>query len=50
MTRPSSSPTELLAHGSYNVISVEWSKLAAAPWYPTAVNFVPQVGVPASSA
>ncbi|XP_050738745.1 inactive pancreatic lipase-related protein 1-like [Eriocheir sinensis] len=41
---PLDGKTELLAHGSYNVISVEWSKLAAAPWYPTAVDFVPQVG------
>ncbi|KAK8405535.1 hypothetical protein O3P69_001831 [Scylla paramamosain] len=36
--------TELLKLGSYNVISVEWGKLAVAPWYPAAVNHVPQVG------
>lgn len=41
---PVDGKTELLEQGSYNVISVDWSKLAAAPWYPTAVNFVPQVG------
>lgn len=38
-----SRPTELLTLGSYNVIAVEWSMLAAAPWYPTAVASVPQV-------
>ncbi|KAK8405531.1 hypothetical protein O3P69_001830 [Scylla paramamosain] len=37
--------SELLKLGSYNVISVEWSKLAVSPWYPTAVNYVPKVGI-----
>lgn len=41
---PVDAKTELLAHGSYNVIAVEWSQLAVAPLYPAAVAFVPQVG------
>ncbi|XP_063884042.1 pancreatic lipase-related protein 2-like [Scylla paramamosain] len=42
---PVTGKTELLKLGSYNVISVEWSKLAVSPWYPTAVNYVPKVGI-----
>ncbi|KAK8405534.1 hypothetical protein O3P69_001830 [Scylla paramamosain] len=41
---PVEAKTELLKLGSYNVISVEWGKLAVAPWYPSAVKHVPQVG------
>ncbi|XP_050738746.1 pancreatic lipase-related protein 2-like [Eriocheir sinensis] len=41
---PVDAKTELLTLGSYNVIAVEWSQLAAAPFYPTAVASVPQVG------
>ncbi|XP_045101020.1 pancreatic lipase-related protein 2-like [Portunus trituberculatus] len=36
--------TELLKLGSYNVICVEWGRLAVSPWYPSAVNNVPKVG------
>nr|XP_053640604.1 pancreatic triacylglycerol lipase-like [Cherax quadricarinatus] len=36
--------TELLKLGAYNVLSVDWGKLAEAPWYPTAVDNVPLVG------
>ncbi|XP_071534496.1 pancreatic triacylglycerol lipase-like isoform X2 [Panulirus ornatus] len=39
---------ELLRLGSYNVISVDWAKLAAAPWYPIAVASVPKVGAHAA--
>ncbi|MPD00114.1 Pancreatic lipase-related protein 2 [Portunus trituberculatus] len=35
--------TELLKLGSYNVICVEWGRLAVSPWYPSAVNNVPKV-------
>ncbi|KAG0710654.1 Inactive pancreatic lipase-related protein 1 [Chionoecetes opilio] len=42
---PVQAKTELLTSGSYNAISVEWGKLAVAPWYPSALNHVPQVGV-----
>lgn len=41
---PVDGKTELLKLGSYNVIAVDWEKLAAAPAYLTAVDFVPQVG------
>ncbi|XP_045606824.1 pancreatic triacylglycerol lipase-like [Procambarus clarkii] len=41
---PVDAKTELLKQGSYNVISVDWGKLAAAPWYLTAVANVPLVG------
>ncbi|XP_042223406.1 pancreatic lipase-related protein 3-like [Homarus americanus] len=42
---PVDAKTELLALGSYNILSVNWARLANAPWYPAAVNHVPQVGI-----
>lgn len=33
-----------LEHGKYNLIIVDWSTLAAAPWYNSAVTNVQRVG------
>ncbi|XP_012233699.1 uncharacterized protein [Linepithema humile] len=36
--------TEYLKRGGYNLIAVDWHRLAAAPCYPVAVHNVPHVG------
>lgn len=42
---PVDAKTELLQLGSYNVISVDWGKLAISPWYSAAVSHVTGVGI-----